>query len=86
MDEKLLKLKNITALHKLVIMVIMEEIQYSFGCRLTSNEFAKKLGVSRKQILDILTELEEMDYIMCKITAPIRCTYITKRLKTKLYE
>lgn len=80
MEKKLLKMRNITALEKLFITLVLEYEDLSLPCQLTSQEFATELGVSRKSILDAIAKLEEIDYIQCRVVAPHRTTKITDRL------
>lgn len=78
--KKLLKLKTLTPLDKLFILEVMNYEKMKLPCNLTSQDFATALGTTRKNILNAIEKLIEMDYIKCKVVAPHRTTTITERL------
>lgn len=78
--KNLLKLKELKPLDKIVMLCIIENTVFN-ECRMTSIEIAYATSLTKKQTLDSLTKLEELDFIKCKIDGKFRqrITTITKR-------
>jgi predicted transcriptional regulator len=68
MNTKLLKLKTIGSTEKLVLMLMLDFP--SFGLfNLRAGDIAKKLGTTRKIILETISNLVEVGYIITKVVA-----------------
>lgn len=85
--KNLLKLKELTPIDKLVIITIQENLFFG-ECKLTSQEIANSIGLSRKITLDSIQKLEELDYVTCKVEGQFRSrkTKITTRLQNLIKE
>jgi Mn-dependent DtxR family transcriptional regulator len=85
--KKLLKLKELNPTDKLVILTIQDNLMFN-ECRMTSQDIANAIGLSRKITLDSIQKLEELDYITCKVEGAFRMrkTKLTQRLTNLIQE
>lgn len=81
MNAKILKLKHITPVEKMVLLLVDEWNPLFTAFNMTSQEIATELGLTRKQVLDALGALIEHDYIECEVGYRSRITKITKRFE-----
>jgi len=88
MNTELLSLKHISPLQKLIIQLVLDtpdfSVKWSGGLSMTSYEMSKALGVKQAEIHDELWNLQELDYIHCKVNKPYRITTTTNRLNKLL--
>jgi len=79
--QKLLALRELAPIDKLVILTVIDNTVFG-DCRMTSQDIATSIGMTRKLTLDSIQKLEEMDYIECKVEGAYRMrkTKITQRL------
>jgi DNA-binding MarR family transcriptional regulator len=68
MNTKLLKLKTIGSTEKLVLMLILNYPTIGLF-NLRAGEIAKELGVTRKIILESISNLIEVGYIKTKVVS-----------------
>lgn len=85
--KKLLTLRELTPTDKLVILTIQDNTVFN-ECRLTSQDIATAIGLTRKVTLDSIQKLEELDYITCKVQGEyrLRITKLTQRLNNLIKE
>ena len=85
--KKLLTLKELTPTDKLVIITLQENMFFG-ECKMTSQEIATSIGLSRKLTLNSIQKLEELDYITCKVEGAFRSrtTKLTQRLNNLITE
>jgi transcription initiation factor IIE alpha subunit len=78
--KNLLKLKELKPLDKIVMLCVIENMVFN-ECRMTSCEIAHATATTKKQTLDSLAKLEELDFIKCKVEGKYRTriTTITNR-------
>lgn len=81
--KQILAIKYINSDHKLVLAAITNEFVPSMGawCELTTQELANELGMSYKEIADILWDLQEMNLIKTVVEHRIRTTKVTALYK-----
>lgn len=65
---KLLKLKTIGSTEKLVLMIILDFPPIAL-CNLRAGDIAKKLGTTRRIILEAISNLTEIGYIKTKVVS-----------------
>ena len=84
--KNLLKQKDLNPQDKLIILHLNDNMLFN-ECKLTSQDIANDLGLTRKKVIDTLDKLVEMDLITCKVDGQFRqrITKFTERLK-KLIE
>jgi predicted transcriptional regulator len=68
MNTKLLKLKTIGSTEKLVLMLMLDYPTIGLF-NLRAGEIAKELGVTRKIILETISNLIEVGYIKTKVVS-----------------
>jgi hypothetical protein len=80
--KKLLTLKELTPQDKIIIITINDNLFFG-ECKMTSAEIGAATGLPRKKVIDSLTKLIEIDYIICKVDGRFnqRITTFTDRLK-----
>lgn len=87
-DDKILKIKNLTPLSKLILGLIYDTppvvLKFQNGYVNTCTDIAKILGTTRKLILQEFWVLEELNLITSKVVYRERNTNITKRFKDLL--
>lgn len=88
LDEKLLKLKNISPLQKLILGLIIDVppivLQFEGGYSNTCTEIAKELGTTRTKILKEFHLLVELDYITTEVYYCKRLTNLTQKFNSIL--
>ncbi|MFD2916838.1 winged helix-turn-helix transcriptional regulator [Psychroserpens luteus] len=81
-DNKLLKLKNITPLQKLILGLILDTppivIQFAGGYNSTCVDIAKEIGSTRTKVRKEVDTLLEQGYISSKVGYRTRVTNISK--------
>ena len=84
---KLLALRELAPIDKLVILAVIDNTIFN-ECRLTSQDIATAIGLSRKKVIDTLDKLCELDYITCKVEGAyrLRKTKLTQRLLNLIKE
>lgn len=83
LDDRLLKIKEITPLQKLIIGLILDtsfavlnfEEQYSSTC----GDIAKELGTTRTKVLQAVNSLIEKGYMTCNVDDGSRITNLTDK-------
>ena len=87
-DERILAIKSnrITDRQKLVLILIVERSVpiIGMGCDYSAGEIASALGLTRNEVLDILDDLLELDFIVTNVFEKSRSTMITPRFKKLL--
>lgn len=68
MNSKLLKLKTIGSTEKLVLMIMLDFPSIAL-INLRAGDIAKELGTTRKIILESISNLVEVGYIITKVVS-----------------
>ena len=86
--EEILKLKELTPNQKLLMIAISIDYTeiWNLGNTATAGELGKAIGISRKKALDLIWELEELNFITTEVDGNSRSrkTSITNEFKRLL--
>lgn len=79
--KNLLKQRDLNSQDKLIILHLNDNMLFN-ECKLTSQDIANDLGLTRKKVIDTLDKLVEMDLITCIVKGEFRSrtTKFTDRL------